>query len=242
MRRPVGPQAAGSGRGLRIAPVRLPPAMYLTIHRRVVRVGDDDLMTQVFQTPCHPLALGSRLDQDARSGVRLEHGGEPFALGPDAPLDEFAVLLQDADLAHPSTEIYATIRHGWSSWVAPLSALNHLWGQSSHPVPIGDQPLHPISLARSLARSRGGLCANPLRMARLEIGAPRCGLPLCPVFLPPPPAPTIKPIPGYNVGHGARTSGRAQGPWGVAPAGGSRRGDAGCGPRRRRGFIDCGSR
>src|SRR2546426_4187082 len=167
MRRPVGPQSAGFGKGLRIATVRLHPAMYLTIHRRVVRVGDDDLMTQVFQTPCHPLALGSRLDQDARSGVRLEHGGEPFALGPDAPLDEFAVLLQDADLAHPSTEIYATIRHGWSSWVAPLSALNHLWGQSSHPVPIGDQPLHPISLARAASSQpvsspwRGSKSAQP---------------------------------------------------------------------------------
>src|SRR2546427_395516 len=119
VRWPVGPQSAGLGQGPGIATVRLHPAMPLPIHRRVVRIGDDDLMAQLFETPCNPLALGPRLDQDAGSGMRLEHGGKAIALGADAPLDDFTVLLQDADLTHPSAEMYATIGHGWSSWVAP---------------------------------------------------------------------------------------------------------------------------
>src|SRR5438552_1643166 len=122
MCRPVGAEATGFGQGPGIAPVGLHPPLPLAGHRRVVRVGDDDLMTQLFETACHPLALGPRLEQDAGSGIRLQHGGEAIAFRADAPLDDLAVFLEHAHLAHPSSEVYANMVHGWSSFAAPLSA------------------------------------------------------------------------------------------------------------------------
>src|SRR5437867_7722516 len=128
MRRPVGAEAACLRQSARIAAVGLHLALTLGIHRRVVRVGDEDRVSKVLETPGHPLALGAGFDQDADPRVGPEHRGEAVALGPDATLDDLTVLFENADLTHPLPEIYGTMGHGWSSSGCALERVDKACG------------------------------------------------------------------------------------------------------------------
>ena len=74
----VGPQPAGLGQRPGVAPIGLDLATAGRVHRREVRVGDDDLVAQPFQTARHPLALGRGLEEDAGPRPVPQDGGEPL--------------------------------------------------------------------------------------------------------------------------------------------------------------------
>ena len=62
-------------------------------------------MAEPLQAACDPLALGARLDQDAGRRAAAEQFGDVLTVGLDAPLDQFAVFGDDADLAGDFAEI-----------------------------------------------------------------------------------------------------------------------------------------
>ena len=68
------------------------------IHRREIRVRDDDLVAEGLETSGHPFAIGGGLDQHPGAGSAPEYGGEPFRLGADALLDDLTPLGEDVDL------------------------------------------------------------------------------------------------------------------------------------------------
>ncbi len=76
-------------------------------------IGDDHRMAERFQVPCDPLALGRRLEEDARGWSCPQHGGEALARGDDALLEELAVLRDRAQLALALVEIDPYAIHGW---------------------------------------------------------------------------------------------------------------------------------
>ena len=94
----VGPQPTGLGQRPGVAAIRLDLATAGRVHRGEVRVGDDHLVPQLFQTPRHPLALRRGLDENAGPGAVAQNLGEPLGRGADAPLDDLALRAQDADL------------------------------------------------------------------------------------------------------------------------------------------------
>src|SRR5882672_5741641 len=192
VRRPVGPQPARLGQGTGIPPVGLHLPLQPGIHRSVVRVGDDDLMAEIFQAPGHPLALGPRLEQDACPSVVLQSRREPFPLGPDPPFDQLASLRQNADLAVLPAEVYANMIHGWSSWLCASERVTELSGASLFATTsTGDQPLHLISLARDSespsdahGAARNRHTPAPLPAARRTAGAARTQVRGAPSTLP----------------------------------------------------------
>ncbi len=78
-----------------------------------VRVHDDDLVAESFEAAGHPLAVGRRLDQDPRPGPIAEHRREARGLGVDPPLDQLALLGEDADLAFLLMHVHANMVQGW---------------------------------------------------------------------------------------------------------------------------------
>src|SRR4029434_5255729 len=99
----------------------------LTLRDRVAYIGakfGSAIMTSCPRTsrPGDPFAVGRGLDQDPGARSVPEHGGEPLALGADAPLDDLTVLGEDVDLAFPLVDIDANMVHGWPLPSAALTA------------------------------------------------------------------------------------------------------------------------
>ena len=96
--RTIGAEPARRSQRACIALVRLHPPRAGGIHRRVARLGDDHLVAQSPEMPRDPLALGRRLDPNARRRPAAEHRGEALSRGRDPALDQRAVGGQNADL------------------------------------------------------------------------------------------------------------------------------------------------
>ena len=118
----VGAEQARLGQGARIAPVGLHLAGAGRIHRREVRVRDDDLVAERLQAAGHPFAVGRGLEHNPGAGPGPQHGVEALRLGPDAPLDHLAALGEDVDLAVPLVHVDANMVHGWPLPSAALTA------------------------------------------------------------------------------------------------------------------------
>ena len=113
MRRAAGSQAASLTERAGVALVRLDLLAAGGVHGCEVRVGDYDLVAEFFKEAGDPLALGQRLDEDARPRPAAEQGLEACSLGLDAALEESAVFGQDADLAGVLVDIYPDVLHDW---------------------------------------------------------------------------------------------------------------------------------
>jgi len=113
MRRPVGAEQTRLREAAGITAVGLHLASAGGVHRREVRVADDDLVAEALETAGHPLALCGGLDEHPGWGPRSEDGRESLALGPDAPLDDFPGFGEDVDLAFPLVHVDANMVHGW---------------------------------------------------------------------------------------------------------------------------------
>jgi hypothetical protein len=83
------------------------------------RVGHDHLVPVRFETPRDPLALGRRLNQNARPGAATQMLRECLAGRGNPLLDERAVVRADADLTCDLVHVDANLLHGWP----PLAAL-----------------------------------------------------------------------------------------------------------------------
>ena len=108
----------GSG----IAPVGLHLAGARRIHGREVRVRDDDLVAEGFETSGHPLAVGRGLDHNLGAGPSPEHGGEALWLRASPLLDHLTPIGEDEDLAIPLVYVDANMVHGWPLPSAALTA------------------------------------------------------------------------------------------------------------------------
>src|SRR5262245_56825473 len=113
MGRAVGAEHGSLGQGPGIASIGLDLARARRIPRGEVRVSDDDLMTEPFQTAGDPFTVGRGLDQDSGAGSLAEHGSEALGLRADALLDQFAPLGQHTDLTFPLVHVDANMIHGW---------------------------------------------------------------------------------------------------------------------------------
>src|SRR5580765_4577216 len=122
----VGPEQARLRQGARIPSVGLHLARPGRIHRREVRVGDDDLVAERLQAAGHPFAIGRGLDHNPGAGPGPQHGVEALRLGPNALLDHLAALGEDVNLAFPLVHVDANMVHGW-----PLSSLRRLTAMGS---------------------------------------------------------------------------------------------------------------
>src|SRR5262245_41703594 len=99
MGRTIGAEPARLRQGSGIPPVGLHPTRPVGIYRRVVRVGDDDLVPEFFQAACDPLTLRGGLHEDLRFRPATKHLAEAMPLSADAHLDQLTVFRQDRDLA-----------------------------------------------------------------------------------------------------------------------------------------------
>jgi hypothetical protein len=94
----IGPEQARLGQGARIPSVGLHLARPGRIHRREVRVRDDDLVAERLQAAGHPFTMvEASVTIQARG--RVPSTASSARLGPDAPLDDLTTLGEDVDLA-----------------------------------------------------------------------------------------------------------------------------------------------
>jgi hypothetical protein len=113
VRRTVRLQPAGFGQRAGVALVGLNFAAAGGVHRGEVGVGDNNFVPQPFEVTGDPLTPGARLDQDVRARAVAEQFGDVLVVGLDAPLDQFAVRGNDADLAGDLAEVEADEVHSW---------------------------------------------------------------------------------------------------------------------------------
>ncbi len=139
---PKRPRATRLGQGSRIPLIRLHSSHPVRVHRRVRRVGDDRLVTELLQIPRHPFALGRRLEQD------------PHPISPAEILRQVLAARRDPHLPRnpPSsssshTWLFTLCRWGPTVFMAglhsfaPLSASNDCGASAT--TWSGGQPLHP---------------------------------------------------------------------------------------------------
>ena len=119
----VGAEQARLREGARIPPVGLHFARPRRIHRREVRVRDDDLVAEPLQAAGHPFAVGRGLDHNPGAGPRPEHGAEALRLGANPLLDHLTPFGEDKDLAVPLVHVDANMVHGWPLLSAALTAM-----------------------------------------------------------------------------------------------------------------------
>jgi hypothetical protein len=96
---PIGAGPARVRQGVRISAVGLHPTRPPRGHRRVIRVGHDDLGAKVFEAAGDPLTLRRRLQKDPGLWSTAEHLGQARAPRPNAPVV-------------PLPEVYANMVHG----------------------------------------------------------------------------------------------------------------------------------
>ena len=139
--RMVRTQPTGVRPGLGIAPIRFDAPAALGIHRCVVGIGDDDLVTQLLQALCDPRAFGRGLKQDAGLRTRGKHRPKPFPLRVDTLLEHLAGLGDQTKVTLILVHIDANLIQGWSPVCGP-DRVHPVW--SSRRPRQGDQPLHLI--------------------------------------------------------------------------------------------------
>src|SRR5205085_6574962 len=89
---------AGVAQGTGVALVRLDLLRERRVHRREVRVGDNDLVAEALEVLRHPLTFGRRFDQDVDGRSLCEESGEFLASSLESALDELTVLSPDTKL------------------------------------------------------------------------------------------------------------------------------------------------
>ena len=109
----IGTEPTRVGKRHRVTSIGLDAPGAGGVHRRKVRVGDDDFVAERLQATRHPFRLGHRLDQDARLWPLAELRGESLPIGPDPALYYLAGLRLDADLAIAFVQVDANMVHGW---------------------------------------------------------------------------------------------------------------------------------
>src|SRR5262249_23709329 len=119
------------------------------IHGREVRVGDDDVVAERFQTPGDPFTLRRGFQQDLGRRPPAECLGETLGLGADPALDQLASSGQETDLAFPLVQIDANMVHGWPPSPCATERVISLWGTLCHHVESGVSRFIPSTLSGS---------------------------------------------------------------------------------------------
>src|SRR5215207_1401430 len=97
-----------------IATVCFHPSTAVAIHQATIRIRHEDFMAERLEMLRDPLALGGRLDQEARARATHKQGGQSIARRRNAAIDYLATLGDDPDLAVLLMQVNGTILHGWS--------------------------------------------------------------------------------------------------------------------------------
>lgn len=119
MRRPIGANAERLGQRPGVALVCLHAARPRGVHRSIVRIGDDDLVSECLETLRDPFALRTGLEQNPRRRAIPEYRGESLATGHDPLLRDAAVRREGAQLALAFVEIDSYHIHGWPPRCVP---------------------------------------------------------------------------------------------------------------------------
>src|SRR5262249_27324330 len=109
-----------------ISAVGLHAARPLSVHRRIVRVGHDDLVAQIFEAAGDPLTLRGRLHEDLGRWPTAKHLDQARALRANPPGDQLTVPGEDRNLAFPLPEVHANMVHGEPPRAAVTA--RKLWG------------------------------------------------------------------------------------------------------------------
>src|SRR5262249_49543170 len=109
----IGAKPAGVRECHGVAAVGLHAPAARGVHRREVRVGDNDFVAERLEAASYPLRLGHRFHQDAGPGPAAELRGESLPVGADPALDDLAGLRLDADLTIALVQVDANMVHGW---------------------------------------------------------------------------------------------------------------------------------
>jgi hypothetical protein len=98
MRQTVNPALARSRQGGDIASVRLHPPASLTIHRRVIGIGDDDLMTKRLEVLRDPCTFCRSFEQNAHPRSAPERRGESVSRRRNATVKDLTHSCHDPNL------------------------------------------------------------------------------------------------------------------------------------------------
>ena len=131
MRAPIQTQPARRGQRRHISLVGLDPARAVPVHRRVIGIHHDHLVSHRLEMLGHPLTLRAALQQNPHPRAHRKHAVEIRPRGVDPAIEhDLAGLIENADLAATEMEIDGTIFHGWLLLCA-LSASNPCAAQAS---------------------------------------------------------------------------------------------------------------
>ena len=98
MRRTINPPLTRFRQRGDIPSVRLHTSGALTVHRRVVGIGDDDLMVQRLEVLGDPFTFRRGFEQNAHPRSAPERGGKPISRRRDATVNDLARLCHDPNL------------------------------------------------------------------------------------------------------------------------------------------------
>ena len=79
MRRAIPAAPIRLGQCGHIPSVSLDGPVAVAVHRRVIGIGDDDLVPRGLERLCHPFTFGARLEQDADGADSRERVQQPLA-------------------------------------------------------------------------------------------------------------------------------------------------------------------
>ena len=128
VRRMIRTQPTGVRQGLGIAPIHVDAPAALGVPRRVVGIGNDDLVTQRLQALGDPRSFSRGLEQDAGPRTLGKHRPKPFPLRMETLMEHLAGLGDQTNLTLILMHIDANIVHGWSPVQTSPSFPLHIWG------------------------------------------------------------------------------------------------------------------
>src|SRR5262249_16659139 len=131
VRHAIGPMLTRLRQRGDVAAVGFGPPGPMAVHRAVVRIGHDHVMSDLLEVLRDPLTLRGRLHQHAHARPTPKYVGQSFARRGDPLIDHLAALRHDANLTFFLVEVDGTILHGWSPLLR-LERVFAMWSGSYH--------------------------------------------------------------------------------------------------------------
>jgi hypothetical protein len=121
----------GLGQSGDVATIRLDASAAVFVHWSIVRIGDDDFVSELLEVLGDPFTLRRSLYENAHGRSTPEDVCQSFACRRDAPVDDLAARHHYPNLTFFLVQVDGTILHGWSPLLR-LERVFAMWSGSYH--------------------------------------------------------------------------------------------------------------